>query len=145
MSRGNYNYVYNSYNIGDIELVNGTNIASSGGIVGHSDTGNLVIENCYNIGLLKSSKNIGGIVGNGCTSLQNCFYLDNLKDGSGTIAENNATSINEQQLIGKQEIAGKYFIDILNDYVATKDKINDIQLIKWQFLEDYPSLITESN
>ena len=81
MSRGNYNYVYNSYNIGDIELVNGTNIASSGGIVGHSDTGNLVIENCYNIGVLKSSRNIGAIVGSGSKTLKNCFYLENLQEG----------------------------------------------------------------
>ncbi len=84
-------------------------------------------------------------MGNGCNTLQNCYHLNNLENGSGTITENNSTSINEQQLMGKQEIAGKYFIDLLNDYVVAKDKINDIQLIKWQFLEDYPSLITDSN
>lgn len=139
MSRGNYNYVYNSYNIGDIELVNGTNIASSGGIVGHSDTGNLVIENCYNIGVLKSSRNIGAIVGSGSKTLKNCFYLENLQEGYGNISENNATSINEQQLKGDKDINGKVLVDILNEYVDDLKEKEGIQLKKWVHSSDgYP-------
>lgn len=133
-----YNYIYNSYNIGNIELINGSSYASTGGIVGYN-TGDLVIENCYNIGPLKSSKNIGAIVGNGCNTLQNCYHLDNLENG--TITENNSTSINEQQLIGKEEINGKTFVNILNEYVITKNKINDVPLLKWQLLEEYPKLL----
>ena len=132
------NYIYNSYNIGNIELINGSSYASTGGIVGYN-TGDLVIENCYNIGLLKSSRNIGAIVGNGYNTLQNCYHLNNLEYGSGTITENNSISINEQQLIGKEQINGKLFVDILNEFVITKNKINDILLLKWYYLNEYPT------
>ena len=133
------NYIYNSYNIGDIELVNGTTYASSGGIVGY-DYGNTIIENCYNVGILSSSRNIGAIVGNGSTNLKNCFYLNNLEKGSGNVIENNATSINELQLKGQEKIDGKDLLDLLNTYVETKDSINDIKLKTWKNAEEYPIL-----
>lgn len=137
ISRGESNSIYNSYNIGDIELVNGTSYASTGGIVGYNET-NLTIENCYNIGILKSSRNRGSIVGNGSQTLKNCFYLDNLNQGQGTIMENNATAMNELQLKGNENIDGKLLVGILNEYVDMKNKINDIQLKKWKSSEQYP-------
>ena len=133
------NYIYNSYNIGDIELINGTSNASTGGIVGY-DYGNTIIENCYNVGILSSSRNIGAIVGNGSTNLKNCFYLNNLEKGSGNVIENNATSINELQLKGQEKIDGKDLLDLLNTYVETKDSINDIKLKTWKNAEEYPVL-----
>ncbi len=133
------NYIYNSYNIGDIELINGTSNASTGGIVGY-DYGNTIIENCYNAGILSSSRNIGAIVGNGSTNLKNCFYLNNLEKGSGNVIENNATSINEFQLKGQEKIDGKDLLDLLNTYVETKDSINDIKLKTWKNAEEYPIL-----
>ena len=54
--------------------------------------------------------------------------------------ENNATSINEQQLKGDKDINGKVLVDILNEYVETKNRINDIQLIKWKNAGQYPML-----
>ena len=97
-----------------------------------------MIENCYNTGILKSSRNKGAIVGNGSEALKNCFYLDNLQEGYGNIMENNAMSINEQQLKGNEDINGKALVDILNEYVETKNKINDIQLTKWKSGGQYP-------
>ena len=136
-SNGN-NYIYNSYNIGNIELIDGTSYASTGGIVGYDKNNDIVIENCYNMGVLKSSKNIGGIVGNGNITLKNCFYLNNLNEGQGNIMENNAIPINEQQLKGIENIDEKSLVDMLNEYVETKNKIDDIQLKKWKQLEEYP-------
>lgn len=51
---------------------------------------------------------------------------------------NSAMSINEQQLKGNEDISGKNLVDILNEYIETKNKINDIQLIKWKKEGQYP-------
>ena len=52
--------------------------------------------------------------------------------------ENSAMSINEQQLKGNEDINAKVLVDILNEYVETKNKINDIQLTKWKSEGQYP-------
>lgn len=52
--------------------------------------------------------------------------------------ENSAMSINEQQLKRNEDINGKVLVDILNEYVETKNKINDIQLTKWKSEGQYP-------
>ena len=140
----NNNYIYNAYNVGEIELINGTSYAAVGGIVGYNE-GNLTIENCYNIGILKSSRNVGGIIGNGGGILQNCFYLNNLEEGQGNIVENNAIAINEQQLKGNMNTNGKIMVDILNEYVKIKNKINNIQLEEWKQKDEYPILILFEN
>ena len=140
----NNNYIYNAYNVGEIELINGTSYAAVGGIVGYNE-GNLTIENCYNIGILKSSRNVGGIVGNGGGTLQNCFYLNNLEKGQGNIVENNAIAINEQQLKGNMNTNGKIMVDILNEYVKAKNKINNIRLQEWKQKDEYPVLILFEN
>ena len=129
--------IYNSYNIGNIELINGTSYASVGGIVGRN-SGNITIENCYNTGVLNSSKFRGAIVGNGSISLKNCFYLDNLEEGKGEISDNNATSLNSSQVQGKEKISNYYFVDLLNEYVKNNHKINDIELKEWKNADNYP-------
>ena len=53
--------------------------------------------------------------------------------------ENNATSINEQQLKGDKDINGKVLVDILNEYVENVKEKEGIQLKKWiHSLDGYP-------
>lgn len=117
--------------------MNGTVNASTGGIVGINNS-NLIVENCYNIGILKSSRNIGGIVGNGIGTLKNCYFLDNLNEWKGNIIENNATAINKNQLENIESINGDFLVDILNKYVQINNKVENIELKKWKQGYIYP-------
>ena len=97
ISRGESNSIYNSYNIGDIELVNGTAYASTGGIVGYNET-NLTIENCYFevASSAKDASTVGGIVTE--YTLINCVIVSDIQQSgqSGAIINWNPNILRDE-------------------------------------------------
>lgn len=110
--------IRNCYNLGDVSLVDGTTYASVGGIVGFIRTGDITVENCYNVGNISSSKYKGGIIG-GITEnnmeMSNCYFLNNVSNGVGNL--DGGTSVTLEQIKGSELINGKYIFDIFNDFV----------------------------
>ena len=93
--------IYNSYNLGNITLTNGNSYAAAGGIVGYIKTGNITIENCYNIGNI-SSRYKGGIVGGFSgdnLEINNCYFLNDISNGVGNL--DGGTSVTLEQIKSK--------------------------------------------
>ena len=110
--------IYNSYNLGNMSLTNGNSYAAAGGIVGFIRTGDITIENCYNIGNISSSRYKGGIIGafsGNNLEIKNCYFLNNISNGVGNL--DGGSSVTLEQIKSKELINDKYIIDIFNDYV----------------------------
>lgn len=120
--KGN-NYIYNCYNLGNMNFRTDNSKAGVAGIVGNVSSGVTNIINCYNTGYIyltnygynDLSQKKGVIVGR-CEDgaevvIKNCYHLD---EETASIF---GTKITEDQMKNKEKIEDKYIIDILNEYV----------------------------
>ena len=143
VSNGN-NYIYNSYNVGNLIMTSGNSYCGAGGIAGCIIADNITMENCYNIGSLDSSLYKGGIIGSSNTTttitINNCYYIDNVTTGVGN--SEGGTRITLAQAKNTEKIDEKYIIELLNSYVSTNINVTErnVQLKSWKLGEDgYPT------
>ena len=121
------NSIIDCYNKGNISCYNN----SCGGIVGYWMSN---IENCYNVGIVKTSSNssdkIGGIVGrlnnNDKTKLKKCYYL--ALEGSAEHACGTDSSMDDETKKSDSEM--KVLAEELGD--AFENCTNDYPKLKWE-------------
>ena len=129
--------IYNSYNLAEVSLVNGTSYASSGGIIGiaRENSSKITIENCYNIGNITSSVYAGGIIGSFSgdeITVNNCYFLNNENNGCGN-QSNVGIQLTREQLQNKELIEGKYILDIFNEFANNyNNQQPTIRLNNWK-------------
>lgn len=129
--------IYNSYNLGDVSLVDGNSYAAAGGIVGYIRTGSITIENCYNSGNISSSRYKGGIIGaieEDDITIKNCYFLDNISKGIGN--SSGGISVTLEQLKSNELINEKYITDIFNDFVKEYNSEENIYKLRYWKTDD---------
>ena len=130
--------IFNTYNLADVEMVNGNASACAGGIVGRISAGTIKIANSYNIGKITSSKHSGSLVAlyaSEDVQVDNSYYLE------GTAVSTVGTQVTKEQMKNEQLIDNEYIIDRLNDdvdnYNAENKNVTDfIELKRWEIDEN---------
>ena len=97
--------ISNCYNKGDV-IATSSGDSFAGGITGENLAN---ITNCYNIGNIKCNGKVGGI--NGCVygsfTITNCYYLNNISNGSNTYNNNDTTtSLSSSQMMQQSSFSG---------------------------------------
>ncbi|MBR2240227.1 MAG: MucBP domain-containing protein [Clostridia bacterium] len=137
--------VYNSYNIGNV-----TATTSPAGGIARIASGNSIIENCYNTGVVttpvvdsNTSKNIiGGIVEQtiGEAIVRNCYWVDTTAESAIFLVENSANVINVKPITLRQT-QFEEFAENLNSNRSSI--VSDTQLSRWQYNKNSnPTLIS---
>lgn len=135
--------VSNSYNTGNIDIVEPSTYTKVGGIFGECNQ-DAAITNCYNVGKITAIGsgycNAGGIVGSGKTTtptITNSYYLDisaEKLNGNSTSPITNSTSKTQNEMTSKNSAD---FLDGINGDNAFKIDEKNIN-------NGYPILIWES-
>ena len=144
--------ILNSYNKGNVVGTEG----NIGGIIGYQDCAIMVI-NCYNLGTVKGTSNLGGIIGyvlsgfaptDFYATITNCYYLktsiinenlsaigvSNAKLNSsyyGEFNENNIIKLQRGSLPSEWNLEDNKLLTVLNAYRNDNPTYNGITLNTW--------------